>query len=159
MRKRGTPYNRKVPQPYLRNTIQMATHLTFRSSRIIYYGPHACTNCGVTICKMGLEFGGNAFTYPSGPIYPNTEWHPHVCDPKVVAKLPKPTPPPPAPPVPTNTATIEHHVTDQGNGGANCGNCGNYLGSDPFKIPSICPTCQYTLIEGSIHIPVGGSDF
>ncbi len=57
-------------------------HLTFRSSRIIYYGPHACQNCGATICKMGQEFGGNAFTYPQGPIYPNTEWHPHVCDPK-----------------------------------------------------------------------------
>lgn len=56
--------------------------LTFRSSRIVYYGPHACENCGVMICKMGREFGGNAFTYPEGPIYPNTEWHPHVCDPK-----------------------------------------------------------------------------
>jgi hypothetical protein len=60
-------------------------HLTFRSSRIIYYGPHQCENCRVLICKMGREFGGNAFTYPDGPIYPNTEWHPHVCDPKVVA--------------------------------------------------------------------------
>lgn len=60
-------------------------HLTFRSSRIIYYGPHACSNCGVKICKMGTEFGGNAFTYPEGPIYPNTEWYPHVCDPKAVS--------------------------------------------------------------------------
>lgn len=57
-------------------------HLTFRSSRIIYYGPHACLSCGVLICKMAQMFGGNAFTYPSGLIYPNTEWHPHVCDPK-----------------------------------------------------------------------------
>ena len=65
-------------------------HLTFRSSRIIYYGPHQCGNCGVLICKMGHEFGGNAFTYPDGPIYPNTEWHPHVCDPKMAAALPKP---------------------------------------------------------------------
>lgn len=64
-------------------------HLTFRSSRIIYYGPHACGNCDVLICKMGHEFGGNAFTYPEGPIYPNTEWHPHVCDPKRVAAVPK----------------------------------------------------------------------
>ncbi len=61
-------------------------HLTFRSSRIVYYGPHQCDNCGVMICKMGQEFGGNAFTYPDGPIYPNTEWHPHVCDPKLVAR-------------------------------------------------------------------------
>lgn len=60
--------------------------LTFRSSRIIYYGPHACGNCGVTICKMGHEWGGNAFTYPEGHVYPNTEWHPHVCDPKMVER-------------------------------------------------------------------------
>lgn len=64
------------------------TNLTFRSSRIIYYGPHACEHCGESICRMGHEFGGNAFTYPSGLIYPNTEWHPHVCDPKRVAALP-----------------------------------------------------------------------
>ena len=38
------------------------------------------------ICKMGHDFGGTAFTYPDdGPIYPNTEWHPHVCDPELVA--------------------------------------------------------------------------
>lgn len=73
-------------------------HLTFRSSRIIYYGPHACSNCGISICKMGHEFGGTAFTYPSGPIYPNSEWHPHVCDPKRVASLPKASEPPQHPP-------------------------------------------------------------
>lgn len=67
-------------------------NLTFRSSRIIYYGPHACQNCGVIIAKMGQEFGGNAFTYPEGPIYPNSEWHPHVCDPKKVAAMPKAVP-------------------------------------------------------------------
>lgn len=64
-------------------------NLTFRSSKIIYYGPHECKNCGVLIAKMGHEFGGNAFTYPDGPIYPNTEWHPHVCDPKRVSSRPK----------------------------------------------------------------------
>ncbi len=59
--------------------------LTFRNSKIIYYGPHACSNCGIMICKMGSEFGGSAFTYPDdGPIYPNTEWNPHVCDPELV---------------------------------------------------------------------------
>lgn len=63
--------------------------LTFRSSKIIYYGPHACDNCSATIVKMGLEFGGNMFDQPSGPIYPNTEWHVHVCDPKRVAMKPK----------------------------------------------------------------------
>ena len=63
--------------------------LTFRSSRIVYYGPHSCPNCGVNIAKMGTEFGGTAFTYPEGPIYPNTEWNPHVCDPQRVGKVPR----------------------------------------------------------------------
>src|ERR1700685_3688143 len=66
-------------------------HLTFRNSKIIYYGPHPCDNCGVLVAKMGHEFGGNAFTYPDGPIYPNTEWHPHVCDPKRSIAMPTPT--------------------------------------------------------------------
>lgn len=60
------------------------TPISWRSSRIAYYGPHSCENCGVNICKMGTEWGGNAFTYPTGPIFPNTEWHPHVCDPNLV---------------------------------------------------------------------------
>ena len=58
--------------------------ITFRNSKIVYYGPHTCPNCGVLIVKMGTEFGGTAFTNPEGPIYPNTEWHPHVCDPALV---------------------------------------------------------------------------
>jgi hypothetical protein len=58
--------------------------LTFRSSKIVYYGPHSCENCGALIVKMGSEFGGSSFTNPEGPIYPNTEWHPHVCDPALV---------------------------------------------------------------------------
>lgn len=63
--------------------------LNFRSARIIYYGPHPCENCGAMIAKMGREFGGNSFNYPEGPIYPNTEWHPHVCDPKDVGNKPR----------------------------------------------------------------------
>lgn len=59
----------------------MTPPMTFRNSKIIYYGPHQCARCGVLICKMGHEFGGNSFKYPEGPIYPNTEWHPHVCTP------------------------------------------------------------------------------
>ena len=54
---------------------------SFRSSRIVYYGPHPCENCGVLIVKMGQEFGGNAFTNPTVMIYPNPEWHVHFCDP------------------------------------------------------------------------------
>lgn len=60
------------------------TPITFRNSKIVYYGPHQCENCGVNIVKMGREWGGTAFTNPDGPIYPNTEWHPHVCDPQLV---------------------------------------------------------------------------
>ncbi len=66
-------------------------HITFRSSKIVYYGPHGCENCGATICKAGFEWGGTAFTYPEGPIYPNTEWFPHICDPRDVAAKPKPS--------------------------------------------------------------------
>lgn len=62
----------------------MGNLITFRNSKITYYGPHSCENCGVEIVKMGTEWGGTAFTNPSGPIYPNTEWHPHVCDPSLV---------------------------------------------------------------------------
>jgi hypothetical protein len=53
--------------------------LTFRSTKIVYYGPFACQGCGATIVRMGQEHGGNAFDQPDGPIYPNTEWHVHVC--------------------------------------------------------------------------------
>lgn len=67
--------------------------LTFRNSKIVYYGPHTCENCGINICKMGIEWGGTAFTYPDGPIYPNTELHPHVCDPDSVARKPRANPP------------------------------------------------------------------
>jgi hypothetical protein len=58
--------------------------LTFRNSKIVYYGPYECTRCGEKVCAMGEEWGGNAFGYPDGPIYPNTEWHVHVCDPKLI---------------------------------------------------------------------------
>jgi hypothetical protein len=58
--------------------------ISFRNSKITYYGPHTCDNCGVNIVRMGTEWGGTAFTAPEGPIYPNTEWHPHVCDPALV---------------------------------------------------------------------------
>jgi hypothetical protein len=63
--------------------------ITFRNSRIVYYGPHECSNCGVLIVKMGKEWGGTAFTNPDGPVYPNSEWHPHVCDPVLVANMPR----------------------------------------------------------------------
>ena len=60
--------------------------ISFRSSRVVYHGPQPCENCGVSIVKMGQEFGGNAFTLPEGTIYPNTEWHVHICDPVDVKK-------------------------------------------------------------------------
>jgi hypothetical protein len=61
--------------------------LTFRNSKIVYYGPHPCNGCGAMIVKMGVEWGGTAFNAPEGFAYPNTEWHPHVCDPADVGKL------------------------------------------------------------------------
>lgn len=71
-----------VADNLLTQETNMSKHsLSFRSSRIVYYGPHPCENCGVLIVKMSPESGGNAFTAPEGPIYPNTEWHVHVCDP------------------------------------------------------------------------------
>lgn len=59
-------------------------NISFRNSKIVYYGPHECNHCGVLVCRMGIEWGHNAFTYPEGPVYPNTEWYVHVCDPKNV---------------------------------------------------------------------------
>lgn len=60
--------------------------ISFRSSAIVYYGPHSCENCGEKIVKAGREFGGTVFSQPEGHIYPNTEWRPHFCDPMVVRK-------------------------------------------------------------------------
>lgn len=66
------------------------SNITFRNSKIVYYGPHECSNCGILIAKMGAEWGGTAFTYPdpTDHIYPNTEWHPHVCDQSRVKRIP-----------------------------------------------------------------------
>jgi len=55
--------------------------LSFRNSKVVYYGPHPCDNCGETICRAGNEYGSSSFTYPTYPIYPNTEWNPHLCNP------------------------------------------------------------------------------
>jgi hypothetical protein len=60
--------------------------ISYSDPRVIYYGPQRCRNCGVPVVRAGTEFGGNTFALPDGPIYPNTKWEPHVCDPtKVVA--------------------------------------------------------------------------
>lgn len=66
--------------------------ISFRNSKIVYYGPFPCPNCDVLITRMGAEWGGNAFTYPRQDdfIYPNTEWHPHVCDQKLSKYVPSP---------------------------------------------------------------------
>lgn len=58
------------------------------------------------------------------------------------------------------TTYIEHIVTDCGNGAAYCGNCGEQLATDPFKIPKTCPRCKCQLIDiGDIWTNNGGSDF
>lgn len=52
-------------------------------------------------------------------------------------------------------ATREHIVTDQGNGGAYCSNCG----WDVTKHYNECPNCLQELSEGSMYISTGGSDY
>lgn len=61
--------------------------VSWRSAKLVYYGPFKCENCGIMICRIGREWGGNSFTYPKEPIFPNTEWHPHVCDPDLVRQV------------------------------------------------------------------------
>ena len=75
-------------------------------------------------------------------------------------------------------ATIDHIVTDMGNGGAYCSHCSNDLTSyidsyhkelrkaldrgleELWKMPDLqCPKCEYKLREGSLYVSTGGSDF
>lgn len=56
-------------------------------------------------------------------------------------------------------AKREHIVTDQGNGGSYCDHCNYDLGPDPSVEYERCPKCNYRLVEGSIFINSGGSDF
>lgn len=68
------------------------------------------------------------------------------------------------------TATIEHLVTDMGNGGANCSNCNHDITSyldecleetlrTKKMAARICPNCQCIFTESNIWISPGGSDF
>ena len=68
-------------------TASTKKHLTFRSQELVYYGPFQCEYCGVTICRMAKDQGGNSFTYPDGPIYPNTIWESHICNPAAVLAM------------------------------------------------------------------------
>lgn len=45
----------------------------------VFYGPHNCSGCDNLIVKAAVEQGGQEFDAPEGPIYPNTQWTPHVC--------------------------------------------------------------------------------
>lgn len=56
-------------------------------------------------------------------------------------------------------AKREHIATDMGNGGSYCSNCRYDLGSEPSVNYENCPGCGFTLKEGSVYSPVGGSDF
>lgn len=56
-------------------------------------------------------------------------------------------------------AKREHITTDQGNGNSYCSNCEYDLGSDPRVKYEECPKCKYKLVEGSVFINKGGSDF
>jgi hypothetical protein len=40
-----------------------------------------------SLSKPGKNGGGAVFTAPDGPVYPNTEWHPHICDPTAAYKV------------------------------------------------------------------------
>jgi len=52
---------------------------TTPSTLQIWYGPHPCENCGEMIAKLSREQGGAEVAYPTGLIYPNTQWEPHQC--------------------------------------------------------------------------------
>lgn len=58
-----------------------------RKQEAVYYGPHACGQCGLMICRMGSEYGSDSYTYPEGPIYPNTDWSPHVCQQRDIERV------------------------------------------------------------------------
>lgn len=51
-------------------------------------------------------------------------------------------------------------VTDMGNGGASCSDCGQDLdGGDPLKeIPTKCPGCGEVFQDRQVYINQGGSD-
>lgn len=53
-----------------------------------------------------------------------------------------------------------HIVSDQGNGGASCGKCNQWLSSSALHLPGVCPNCKRKLVEvGDIYTGGGGSDF
>lgn len=59
------------------------------------------------------------------------------------------------------TATIEHLVTDMGNGAAFCSACDyNLNGGNPTKVlPSSCPKCGAKFTSHSTYVNQGGSDY
>ena len=54
-------------------------------------------------------------------------------------------------------ARIDSIITDQGNGGSYCSECGIAISLDP--VPKTCPGCGLPLIFGDVYINQGGSDF
>lgn len=44
---------------------------------VVFYGPHPCEECGVTIVKASREQGGQAYDIPFLN-YPNARWFEHV---------------------------------------------------------------------------------
>jgi len=58
-------------------------------------------------------------------------------------------------------AEIQIIVTDMGNGGAFCSNCGCDLdGGDPLvEIPNECPQCHEKFTGRDLYTGSGGSDF
>jgi len=47
--------------------------------KTVYHGPHPCHRCGGMVCTVAADQGGQAYDYPAGPIYPNSEFPEHRC--------------------------------------------------------------------------------
>jgi rubrerythrin len=56
-------------------------------------------------------------------------------------------------------AKIDFIATDQGTGGAVCGNCNKCLDKKGEPLPPICPSCGAKFVGTSTYINEGGSDF
>lgn len=77
----------QIRLPYSGEFVEVGGKFVYMESTAVFYGPHACDQCGVTICKMGREYGHAIYTYPEGPIYPNTQWEPHVCQQRDIERV------------------------------------------------------------------------
>lgn len=59
------------------DSVGLVHHVLTAWENVVFYGPHACAECGQPIVKAALQQGGQEFDAPEGPIYPNTRWTRH----------------------------------------------------------------------------------